>query len=1630
MKPALQKLLFLALLLSQWVAAAAWDTTDPVTETDSVKTQTQINEALQAKMQQLALRSSTTLGLEKYETSISKTYKSFPELDQQLAVNDEFHIAYNQTFEPEFNATYMEENFTQSGRVDSLKSKAKQIIDKLKEFGNFVDVLTGNDLLQLPVGLSKRDPVSQNRITIAVSSVRFHSEYAELKLWAEMEIPQSSKKLYFGAEGVKFSRQGALVGDAKLVLLGDFPIPFNGDNWLLTLKGGDNPRTEAFESKSFLSIDCNGIKEISLDGNLKVSRNILLPINEDGTYKCDGTAADFPADKNSIKNSPCYVETDFLVQAKGWNDVLIEVTLPDFEMVGLKKWGFNVENAVLDLSDTRNSDNIVFPDAYNQLLPQGNQNLWRGVYAKEVKITLPESFKRITGNDERVRFAANDLLLDSFGLSGKFSATNILERGSAGKWAFSVDYIGLTLVTNSIQGGELKGNISVPIINDPLDYEGWIAENEYGLKVGLTGKEEFDAPAFLGKMTLEENSSVALKVKESNFYPSANLTGTITVAGGVNQKASDNTNSTTSERANGFEFEGIRFQELVLQTEPDKPYISADYFGFEGQFQLLFFPVTISGVQLATQGNDKAGLKFDMALHLDEKGRGAETSMSILGKLDDANKLHTWEFEKVTIDKIGVDFDRGGMRIQGELEILNDDAEFGDGFGGELIGTIKDIDLTVGGKGMFGAKPIEENSEEVFRYWFVDVWKEKAEGGNKSFLINSFMGGMSNRMRRVDGNSYWTPTGSKYTPDMELGLGLRAGVGIQTKGNTFRGKAMLELVFNAHGGLNQLGFAGEGAFMTPQNEGTPSTDIEGTDKFKSFQKMLDKFDKYIEENEEEFKQLIAYSNYGEVAKEAIPIHEVAASGKIGAFVGIQKDFVTGTFHGEFELYLSLKGLRGAGPSNKAGWAVLHSGPDEWYLHIGSPTDRLGLVFTVGAFELEVGGYFMTGDMLPTQLAPHPRIIQILGDDILDKNRRPNELTAGRGFALGLSFSIRKRFQYLIFYATLEVGAGFDVMHRYYPDARCQGRPGPVGNNGWYSSGNVYAWLYGEFGVGVKLLFIKKDIKIGEAGIAALLQGQFPNPSNFRGYVGMYFSVLGGLVKGRLRLKVEFGDEKCILENINPFTEVPIISDLTPQSGSDDVDVFTAPQAVFNYAIEQPFTIDTSEGQETFKINLKSFELKSEGKIIAGSLEWNSNSDAVTFIPEEVLPSKKEVIATVEVTFQERVNGNWQVIMQNGKPGVEKRESKFITDVAPDHIPLENIAFMYPVIGQQNFYPDEFDKGYVKLKRGQTYLFDGGYTIKAQINENGTAIRTNLGYNSADKMVNFDLPEMSTSTPMVLDIMAFPPGTNEPSEVVVIEETIAFDEEAGDTSWYDPANNTTTTEETAGSVTVANKKAANVTVANAEPKSLLNYNFKTSQHTTFKSKMRSLTIVNNITEIIKPDIHSIHLRLQRYENFDIPEVLGTKYTDNQSMVYGEAVLKDSYYKNQIYPLNYENYPLDGNITVNREENILGVPPIRGLEVPSWYSFYLREQPSSTYVTERYPLMYNLPFHYKSDFVHLQNSIINRYISVTTNEAMYEKYYYLIEGQFPALPLGEFKTDLIYRTPGGIHTDRYEIKFKND
>ncbi|MDO6601338.1 hypothetical protein [Arenibacter palladensis] len=1559
-------------------------------------------------------------------TEEEKTFRSFPSLDQKLAQKENFNVSFT-NLKPEFTHEYISTNFSRNPKADTLVVQAIRAFEAVKELGNFVDIITGKELLELPVGLSKKDSTSGNRVELAITQVKFTPQYAEFKAWAKMIIPvkgpngEPSREIYFGGEGIKLSHDGALLGDMKLVLLGDQAIPMNGDNWLLTLKGGVDLKNGAFGDQSFVEFDCAGLKSIGLEADLRISRNILLPITSGGNYVCGESTDNKYLKDSDVVNNKCYVGASFSVKANGWNDLLVDVSLPQFEVRGLKGWGFNIKQVVLDLSDSRNATGIKFPKDYNEVLVHGERNLWRGFYAKELSIMLPKGIENTKTSTKRVEFGAENLILDSQGVSGSFFAENVLKtgEGSAGKWAFTIADVSLSLSRNSLTGGSIAGDIAVPIFEKPMDYTGYIQQDGYGLAVGLNS--HYKTPVFLGEMQLEKNSSVAIDITDGNVYPSANLSGQLSIVGKIGQKEGEESPSEemATNSGKGFNFPGIVFEGLKLETEPGKKPISAKSFGFEGEMKLMNFPASVEKLELVTPSN-QVGLSFDLKINLDGEGSHATTSMQVMGKLEDGAKIQKWQFERVKVNGIDIDYEKSGITLKGALEIMEDHSWYGDGFRGNVTATIKSVNLKVEGKAIFGVKD--------FRYWNVDVWAKNDEKSSTKFMINSMVGGISYRMKKIRGNEDgFSPSSAVYRPNLDYGLSVRAGVDISTQNSdTFSGKAYLDMAFNSHGGLNRIGFTGEGAFMGDKTSGG----LNSSD-FGALNKTFEKVNNFVENNKGIADQLSKYGNFMGLAKESIPVHDVAASGKVGVYVGIEKDFVNQTFDGEFELYLDLEGVKGGGENNLAGYAKMHTGPEDWYIYIGTPQKRIELLFQVGV-QLRIGGYFMTGTQLPSQLDPHPMVVKILGDDMLNSNREENQLQSGKGFAFGLNFGYGYNFDYLIFYAFVELGAGFDVMHAYYPNAKCVGRPGPIGNNGWYSMGQVYAYLYGEFGVKVDLAFIKGKFPIAEAGVAAMLRGQFPNPAYFQGYVGMYYKILGGLVSGRMRLKVEVGEE-CELENINNAVGVPMISDVTPKDNSDDISVFTAPQAVFNYAANSDFKVELDDGVRTFKLQLKNFTVTSEGEQLKGELEWNDTNDAVTFKPNETLPSEKEVNVVVEVSFDEKIGGSYQTMVENGNPVIEKKEITFKTDRAPDYIPLENIAYMYPVIDQQSFYPEEYSKGYVKMKTPQNYLFESGFETRAEFisSTSNLGTRTNLTYDRSKATVFYEVPEgMSLNSSYKLNLLAFPPGSDIKTEIIVENTETLADQESGDTNWFDPSTGNQDTRNISGSAVVSNKKAANITISNGAPKSILDYGFKTSKHPSFKDKVKELTVTNNLTNYIFADVHSLSVKVADYEYLEKLEVLGGKYTNSKPLVYPQAILDDSYYKKKIYPLIYENYPLDGDISVNRDEALLGLPPVRSFYIGNEYLANLENNPNSSWVKNRIPYVYNLPYQYKVDMVYLRDKILNRYYGSDGNISQYERYKYLIESPFPPLPLGSFKAQLIYRTPGDIYQKGYEIKYVND
>lgn len=870
-------------------------------------------------------------------------------------------------------------------------------------------------------------------------------------------------------------------------------------------------------------------------------------------------------------------------------------------------------------------------------------------------------------------------------------------------------------------------------------------------------------------------------------------------------------------------------------------------------------------------------------------------------------------------------------------------------------------------------------------------------GSKGKFGLERVEGGLSYRMKRVDGNMMANIATNEFQPDINSGLSFRAGAKAKFGSSTsFKAKVFLEMQYNSTGGLNRIYFLGEGAMMS-DNENTEGS-LKST--WASYNNI------FSGEEATQMNQYLAQGNLLQISKRRHPISEVAKDGKIGLFVSIEKDFVHDSFDGLFELYLKLEGFKGSGENNKFGMVHMYSSPNKNYLHIGTPLDKLGAVFKVGSYDIQVGAYFMTGDVIPSQIPPHPRVIQILGSNILNDNRNLSLLNDAKGFAFGLNFSLSMGFDIGWIYAYLEAGGGFDIMHRHLAGVSCAGREGLVGNDGWYSMGQVYAYIYGEVGLKIDLWLTTLDVKILSFGVAALLRGELPNPTHLEGYVGIYYNVLGGLVNGRFRYHAEIGEKCEFIGYTAPPLGIPVIASVDPEN-EQNVDVFKKPQVAFNYGMLQPFRAEVQGNPKFVRLNLQKYELYDGSTLIPGEIEWGDNNTKANFISSEILPPQKDIVCKVVVGIEEKVGNSWVTLQNPGGASTESKEFTFKTGNAPEYIPLQNIKYTYPVIDANNFYPNEHKTVYVKLKQGQAYLFNGSvqnWVLKGEIKQ-GDALKydTTLNYDATKKKVSFTYDNVATGSNYQLKLMAYAPGntTTSSSSINVYQNTGSGTTlSTNDTSF---TNQHTITNNTA--------QAQNNTNAN---KTFLEYNFVTSAHATFTDKMNSIQKTGDIFEILTADTHTLHYQTASYEPFNVSELVGSQYTDSKSLITTEAVTEDAYFNSYLNPLFYSKYPIDGSVFINqRNISDLGLVPIKAVDVPLYYATLLETNVSDITLKTRLPFRYNLPTFYRQDYGELKYKVVNKFMYPTVNFEKYNLFKDLIDNLYVPISIGTYKIKIKYK-----------------
>lgn len=1459
---------------------------------------------------------------------------------------------------------------------------------RIAETNAYVEDLNYNEeeAINLPIGMKRT--IGGMEITIAISRFALQTSSTELGVYAKAVIPQGTNGgrtvLFFGAEGIKGTHTGGLVGELKLSLLHDVEIPFNGGNTKIVLKGNGLRKDRGIsQSDTYMIIGCDGFHNLAIDAEVHFPTSLIVRAGGQGTAN---SSTYKPATNNINKdgNLSNQVIGHFNTVIESWNDLLVSLDLPSFEIKGLKDYVFSLNNVILDFSSKRNAKTIRFPQEYQQNYLPDEQVLWRGIYAENVSVTLPEAFSRAS-------FSAKGLLIDDYGITGLFSADSILslDKGSADGWRFSVDHFGLNLMAGELVAAEFTGRLGLPFKgkNTTLGYEGYLQpNNEYTMRV--KNEEALDFSIFKAKAHLEKNSSVTLRLVENRFIPEAILHGYMTLG------KEGNSDSTSQTKFDKISFRGLRLTTVA-------PYISAEYFGYEGEAKLGHFPLSINKLALNHSDTQHVRLTIGAGINLGKNLFSGATELNLLAKYEN----QTWVFDKLEVGSIAVNSVIAGViTLNGHLNWHRGDAIYGNGFAGDVTlgfsfdGKVeKDTsikskhDISITARAAFGRK-------DDFRYWYADGMATFHPGIPiiGALTLNGIGGALTSGVRAEgrspEGGRF---TSSNYIPDASMGIGFKASTVIEI-GKVAYGEAAFEMIFSKAGGLELAGFYGYGEFPN-RGGGSVSTSEKLEKQQRTFPAKLS----------EQFKQ----QDWTQLAEAIKSMPDAIKDMGLSGTLRIQMDFQNHVLLASSDVYLNTPSefIRGVGERGKAGWGVLHIDPKEWYLHLGTPTNRLGVQLAVGnILAVKTGSYFMAGNRIPDMPAPPQAVADLLGQDIgrLSLGRNLDALSTGKGFAFGSELSVKTGdIQFLIMYANFNAGLGFDVMLKDYAQAQCRGRSGTIGMDGWYAMGQTYAYLQGELGVKVKLWLIRIRVPVIKGGAAALLQAGLPDPTFFKGYLGVNLNVLG-LIKGKARFKLSIGEEcDVVIPGSSPIEE-PMINDLAPADKENEVSVFSVPQATFNIAIGKSFEATTDAGETTYyRINLKEFIVKDKKEhVIPGKLLWGKDKTDVRFQSKEILPPNTDLTAEVRIIFEELKNGVWKPVLTSGKPAFEEKINHFTTGSAPSDIPMRNIVYAYPVIGQRYFLPKEYSKGYVQLQFGQKYLFEKGFDYKLSfVTKQNERIATDFKYNEAENRLEFTLPELRRQTEYTLDLSysaAQKDMANDNKKSSVIKEIKDNDDFSG---------------QIGGDKAIAK-------ISNEMEQSILKYDFTTSQYATFREKMRSVKVRDNLA-IDAGVALLLGANVQGKEAFDEAEVIGVEKTQYKPLLTLRSDFKEEYFRGAVLPLVYEGYPY-GNIHLSeREEQPIGVPPYRAFSPSQNYLSALHSE-SVNLSLYHFPFTFDASLVSYNDYRDLQNTIINSRDAVTPQ--VYNRF---VMGSLPVLKKGKYQTTISYVLPDGTVTNSVDFIYTN-
>lgn len=1134
----------------------------------------------------------------------------------------------------------------------------------------------------LPLEIS-RDVLGQT-YTLFLDNVSFTPGGGIADVYIIINTHPSPDRLIFKALKVPFGPSG-FINDSKLLLGTDVSITLS-NAVKLNIYGNSN---------TYVSFDCDGFSGLSVDGEVEFCRNYIIPLNP-------GVLTPKPETES--------VKAHFLVQMPAWGEFITELDIDPFAITHHDSIKWQVKKVIFDFSSSLTPVNITFPSNYSSPFVHNNNGiitasgLWKGFFFDEISVTLPKQFGSSAGS--QITIGAQNVIFDDTGLTGKVFASPLLSlcEGNLNGWAFSIDTFAIQITSNRLEGSTFSGLLNLPIFsqtsggcaqsNECVKYQAVVLPgNLYSFSVKPLG--EYQASVWKASVVIEPNSEIEIKYQSGEFIATATLNGSISIDGDLGQ----NFMATIPD---------ITFQNLVLRNKA--PFFEPGMWsvpdasvgvGFGG------FGITIDSIRMTKvpNTNDRANLRFKVGLVIVDSDIGllmVDGGFQLKGKLLVLNNRQRWVYDGLYIDDIKIDASFPGVdRVYGKLAFFGQQQphpSLGRGFSGKVMVDFQGIDVEIAALGVFG-------NNGMYKYFMIDALAKFNPGIGAGVLqLVGFGGGASYHMNIIGDLDTGLPSdisnmdptmialgtslsGLVYSPDETKGANIHATVVLAlAKEEAFNVNATFGASFYANGGLDKIYFKGTARFMDALDFSAAPTFVDnGTPN---------------------------------------------VSAEICAFVYMSYSFGEKKFHGNFKVKIDA-----ADVLTGEGEAEILIQPGYWFINVGTPQQPIHVKLSIPKLKItvaEVAFYFDIGKNIPPfpGLPSNVASLTGLGNIVANEALR----RTGKGFATGLRFTADTgELTFLIFYARFGLGLGFDIMLQDYGNATCANNGGEsIGINGWYATGQLWAYVHGEVGIKVRLWGKTRHFDILNLSVAAALQAKFPNPFYARGAVGGKYRILGGLVKGSCRFEFTMGEECQIQGGSDPWADQQVILELSPVDSLENAHTLTIPKATFTV----PLNENLNDGTNTWRAELVYASLVKDGLILGDEETLTEGKTVLEAKPVNALPANKWLIFKVKVR-----------VLKNGELfKFEEKEVSFKTGDAPQIIPVDNVQYAYPINGQYNFYKGEHPggKGFITLKFGQPELFQNappGYTRMMRLVKlsNNAEIRFPFTYNVSQRQIEFAMP---------------------------------------------------------------------------------------------------------------------------------------------------------------------------------------------------------------------------------------------------------------------------------------------------